>query len=227
MSTWIRVARYQLTGRATYAGLWVGPALIFLLNLALAVTGVGARQGAGSFLIIISFNSLVTGALSITRQLPFALALGVSRRSFYAGTALLAGAIAAVYGLGVTVLELIERATGGWGLNLHYFRVPHLLAGPWFLSWLTSFAGLALLLAWGMWFGIIYRRWNLRGLLAFIAAQALALLAVVVIIRWVHGWHGAGHFFTTLTTGGLTGLLAALAVAMLAGGYATIRRVTV
>jgi hypothetical protein len=87
----------------------------------------------------------------------------------------------------VTVLQLIERATSGWGLNLHYFRVPYLLAGPWYLSWLTSFAGLTLMLAWGMWLGTIYRRWNLPGLLAFIAAQALALLAVAAIIGWAHG----------------------------------------
>jgi hypothetical protein len=227
MSTWIRVARYQLTDRQLYVLLLPGPALIFLLNLALAVTGVGARQGAGSFLIVLSFNFLLTGARSITRQLPFALALGVSRRAFYAGTALLAGAIAAVYGLGVTVLQLIERATGGWGLKVHYFRVPYLLAGPWYLSWLASFAGLTLLLTWGMWLAIIYRRWNLPGALAFIAAQVLALLVVVVITGRTHGWHGFGHFFTTLTIGGLTGLLAALAVAMLAGGYATMRRVTV
>jgi hypothetical protein len=227
MSTWIRVARYQLTDRQLYVLVSAGPALILLLNLALAATGVGARQGAGSFLIIISFNFLFIGARSITRQLPFALALGVSRRSFYTGTALLAGAIAAIYGLGVTVLQLIERATGGWGLHLHYFRVPYLLAGPWYLSWFASFAGLTLLLAWGMWLAIIYRRWNLPGSLAFIAAQALALLVVVVITGWAHGWHGAGHFFTTLTTAGLTGLLAALAVAMLAGGYATMRRITV
>ena len=39
--------------------------------------------------------------------------------------------------------------------------------------------------------------------------------------------HGVGRFFTTLTIGGLTGLLAALAVVLLAGGYATMRRVTV
>ncbi len=225
MSTWIRVARYQLTDRYVYVWTWVGPALIFLLSLALAANGLG--HAAGAFLIVISFNFLQTGARSITRQLPFALALGVSRRAFYAGTALLAGAIAAVYGLAVTVLQVTERATGGWGLNLHYYRVPYLLAGPWYLNWLTSFAGLALLLAWGMWSAIIYRRWNLPGLLAFIAAQALALLAVVVITGRAHGWHGPGHFFTTLTTGGLTGLLAALAVAMLAGGYATIRRITV
>ena len=96
----------------------------------------------------------------------------MSRRSFYAGTALLAVAVAAVYGLALTVLQLIERGTGGWGLNLHFFRVPYLLAGPWYLSWLTSFVGLALMLAWGMWFGIVYRRWNLMGLLGFIAVQA-------------------------------------------------------
>jgi hypothetical protein len=230
MNTWVNVARYQLTNRLGFVILpWAILALDFVIAAAIVgalPNGNGQPRYAGA-LSAIYIVLLIVGATSISVQLPFALALGVSRRSFYAGTALLAGAIAAVYGLAVTVLQLIERATGGWGLNLHYFRVPYLLAGPWYLNWLTSFAGLALLLAWGMWLGTIYRRWNLPGLLAFIAAQALALLAVVVIIRWAHGWHGPGRFFTTLTTGGLTGLLAALAVAMLAGGYATIRRITV
>jgi hypothetical protein len=43
-------------------------------------------------------------------------------------------------------------------------------------------------------------------------------------------WHASlivGHFFTTLTAAGLTGLLAVLAVALLAGGFATVRRATV
>jgi hypothetical protein len=38
---------------------------------------------------------------------------------------------------------------------------------------------------------------------------------------------GYRRFFTTVSAAGLTGLLAILAVALLAGGYATIRRVTV
>jgi hypothetical protein len=33
------------------------------------------------------------------------------------------------------VLQLIERATGGWGLRMEFFRVPYLLAGPWYLTW--------------------------------------------------------------------------------------------
>ena len=207
---------------------WLVLTLDFLI-IVVIVANYPGRQGqvyAGA-LSAIYVVLIVTGALAIARQLPFALALGVSRRSFYAGSALLSVVLAAVYGLGLTVLQLIERGTGGWGLNLHFFRVPYFLAGPWYLSWLTSFVGLALMLAWGMWFGIVYRRWNLAGLLTLIAVQALALLLVLLTIGGTHDWHSVAHFFTTLTIEGLTGLLAALTVALLAGGYATVRRVTV
>lgn len=62
----------------------------------------------------------------------------MSRRSFYLGAAPLSIVLAAVYGLALTVLQLIERGTGGWGMNMKFFRVPYLLAGPWYLSWLTA-----------------------------------------------------------------------------------------
>ena len=127
----------------------------------------------------------------------------------------------------LTVLQAIERATGGWGGAMHFFRVPYILDGPWYLTWLTSFVALALLFVYGMWFGIVYRRWNLAGLLSFIAVQVLAVTAVLLIIGGAHGWSGAGRFFTALSAAGLTGLLAALAAALLAGGYATIRRATI
>jgi hypothetical protein len=230
MNTWISVARYQWTNRL---GLVILPWAILTLDFLIVVmifgslpAGHGQPRYAGA-LASIYVVLLVVGAGTIAQQLPFALALGVSRRSFYAGAALVTLAIAAVYGLGLTLLQLIERGTGGWGMNLHFFRVPYLLSGPWYVSWLTSFVGLALMLAWGMWFGIIYRRWNLVGLLSFIAVQALAVTAVLLIIGEADAWHSVGHFFTTLTIEGLTGLLAALAVALLAGGYATVRRLTV
>lgn len=229
MSTWIKVARYQLTDRYIFVvSPWLILALDFLINLVI-VASLPAGQGQVYLgaLSAIYVVILTTGALAIARQLPFALALGVSRRSFYAGSALLCVALAAVYGLGLTVLQLIERGTGGWGLRMHFFRVQYLLAGPWYLTWLTSFVGLTLMLAWGMWFGIVYRRWSLAGLLSFIAAQVLVLAVVLLGIGVTHAWHGVGHFFTTLTIEGLTGLLAAAAVALLAGGYGTVRRLAV
>jgi hypothetical protein len=125
------------------------------------------------------------------------------------------------------VLQVIEQATGGWGVGLHFFRVAYILPGPWYLTWLTSFVLLTLMFIYGMWCGLVYRRWNLLGLLAFLTALAIVAGVGVVITGHVHAWPAIGHFFTTLSAAGLTGLLAALAMVLLAGGYTTMRRVTV
>jgi len=83
MSTWLKVARYQLTDR--YVVLitpWLILSLVFLINVVI-VANIPGRQGqvyvgAPSAIYVIL---LISGTLSISRQLPFALALGVSRRS--------------------------------------------------------------------------------------------------------------------------------------------------
>jgi hypothetical protein len=193
------VARYHLVDRFTLTALpWA--ILAFDFGITIAVTdAVGpARhpqaQSGAVFAIYIFF--LIIGAVSIFRSLPFGLAVGVSRRAYYAGTTLLAVALAAVDGLLLALLQVAERATKGWGVTLHFFRIPYLLNGPWYLTWLTSFVLLALTFVYGMWFGPVYRRWNLIGLLAFTAAQIIVLVG-------------------------------ALAAVLLAGGYTTIRRVTV
>jgi hypothetical protein len=58
---------------------------------------------------------LILGAMSVTRSLPFGLALGLSRRSYYLGTILLVAGLATVYALALAVLQIAERATDGWG----------------------------------------------------------------------------------------------------------------
>ncbi len=78
-----------------------------------------------------------------------------------------------------------------------------------------------------MWFGLVYRRWSLVGVVAFIAGQVTLLVIGALAATWTHAWHDIGHFFTALSAAGLTGILAALALLMLAGGYTTMRRVTV
>ena len=229
-STWIKVARYHLVDRISLTigpwGILVFDFVIFLAIVAMMGPAQHPQSQSGA-LAAIYVVFLVTGALSVFRSLPFGLALGASRRSYYAGTALLAVALAAVYGLALALLQVVERATNGWGMTLHFFRVPYLFAGPWYLTWLTSFAGLTLLFVYGMWFGLVYRRWNLTGLLAFGAAQIIVLVGGAAIATATHAWPAVGHFFTTLSVTGLTGLLAALAVVLLAGGLSTVRRVTV
>jgi hypothetical protein len=163
----------------------------------------------------------------MTRSLPFGLMLGASRRSYYLGTALLVVVLSLVYGLALTALQAVERATSGWGLTVHFVRVPWIMNGPWYETWLTSFVLLVLFFLYGMWYGLVYRRWNLPGLVSFIAAQVLVGLAVLVAVSATDNWHAVGQFFTTATALALTGMLAVVAALMGVGGFTTLRRVTI
>jgi hypothetical protein len=244
MTTWINVARYQLLQRMNYLALpWIWLAFGFGVDLVIfalvpigthavmtghglvEVPNTGGRDAGGMLGIVAVFFAL--GVLAAARALPFALALGVSRRSYYTGTGLLAVALSAVYGLALSVLQALERVTDGWGESAHIFRVPYLLDGPWYLTWLTSFVALSLLFAYGTWFGIVYRRWSLPGTLGFVATQVVVLLVAALLITWSHAWVTVGRAFTELSAIGLTGLLAVLAAVLLAGGYVTVRRATV
>jgi len=242
MKTWRDVARFHLV--VWWAPLlmpWAILACSFVVNLVIfAVSPDGQRQVPTSHGLVsvpdpgytggvasIYVMFIVLGVNMIGRSFPFALSLGVSRRSYYAGSAALGLALAAVDGLALTALQAIERATGGWGVHMHFFQVPYILSGPWYQTWLTSLAALALLFVYGMWYGIVYRRWSLPGVVSFVIAQLAVVVAVVLLAAGADAWAGVGRFFTGLTAVGLTGLMVALAVLLLAGGHATIRRATV
>jgi hypothetical protein len=243
MRTWRDVVRYHLV--VPWAVLlipWAILACSFVINLVIfalvpqghhnALTSHGLvsvtdpTHGTGGVASIYVLF-LVIGISVVSRSLPFGLSLGLSRRSYYTGTAVLAVALSAVDGLALAGLQAVERSTDGWGIRMHFFQVPYILAGPWYLTWLTSFVALAVLFVYGMWIGIVYRRWNLAGAAVFTIAQFAVVLVAVLLVSEADAWSAVGRFFTGLTAAGLTGLLAGLAVLLLAGGHATIRRVTV
>ena len=229
MNTLVNVGRYHLVDRFTWLALpWGIMAFSFLVNIGVALSVPASPRGiyTGGLVSLYIFM-LICGSLSMTRSLPFGLMMGISRRTYYAGTALLVLTLGVVYGLGLTLLQLIERATNGWGLNLHYFRIPWILNGPWYETWLTSFVLLVAFVLYGMWYGLVFRRWSLPGLVAFIAAQILVALLAVIAVSATDSWSGVGHFFTTVTALAVTGALAVVALAMGFGGLTTLRRVTI
>jgi hypothetical protein len=227
MNTWVKVARYQLMQPTYYLLLpWILP---FAFALGAVTAGRRPPHDAGQYLLTFFIYFAILGSQAIGRSLPFGLTLGASRRSFYFGTGMLGMALALVSGLALTVLQAIERATGGWGLSMHFFRVPYLLNGPWYATWLTSAVGVFAVFVYGMWYGIANSRWGLLGTLAFVAAQALVVVTGAIVVgseHW-HVWSTAGGSSAGLSALGLTGVVAALAVLLLAGGHATIRRATV
>jgi hypothetical protein len=228
MNTWIKVARAHLVGATNF---FLYPWIILGLNFIVAIvineaTG-GPKNGHSGEVFAIYAAFIAMGVITVVRWLPFGLALGVSRRTYFIGITLLALAVSAIDGLVLTLLQGLESATNGWGSSLHFFRVPYILDGPWYLTWLTSFVLLTVCVVYGMWFGIVFRRWNLFGLMTFIIAQGALLTSSVAIATSTHSWKSIGHFFTSLSVTGLTGMLALFGLALLAGGFATIRRATV
>ena len=86
---------------------------------------------------------------------------------------------------------------------------------------------LALLFIYGTWFGLAYRRWGLVGSIGLGAAQIALLAAGAALTTWATAWASLGHFFTSLSAAGLSGLLVALTMTLGAGALTTIRRITV
>jgi hypothetical protein len=226
VNTMIKVARYHLLQPAML--LWV-PWAPLVGAFAFALVRGGHTSPGG--VVFIFFMFFVTGVQRVGRWLPFGLALGVTRRSYYAGTALLGASMSLASGLVIAGLQAIERATGGWGLSITFFRVPYVLDGPWYATWLTSFVGLSALFVYGMCYGIVNRRWGMLGLLAFFAVQVLVAFAVAFAYTRSSGGplllRPAGGHPATLSALGLTGVIAALTVVFLAVGHTAIRRVTV
>jgi hypothetical protein len=230
MKTWFEVGRFHVLQRMNY---FVLPLVIlafgFVVDVViLKLTPAGHSPnrwvgGLGAIYVLV----FVLGVQSVAQALPYALSLGITRRAYYIGTALLAAAFGISYGLLIALGQAIERATNGWGFNMAFFRVPYILDGPWYLTWLTAAVVLALLFVYGTWFGLAYRRWGLVGAVSLAAAQVSLLVAGAAVATWTSAWTSVGQFFTTLSSGGLTGLLVALAVVLSAAGLTTIRRVTV
>ncbi|WP_037603386.1 hypothetical protein [Streptacidiphilus rugosus] len=226
----VKVARCLLLDRVTYLVLpWAWAAFGFALDVVILQLTPAGHTGqrwvgglAAAFLVM-----FVVGVQSVARALPFVLTLGVSRRTYFLGASALATALAVGFGLVLALGQVLERATGGWGMDMAYFRVPFLLEGPWYLSWLTASTVFAFLFVYGMWYGLVFRRAGLPGTSLFGAAQLGALALAAVVTTWAHGWSDVGRFFSAFTATGVTGALAAAVVLLLAGGFFSIRRLTV
>lgn len=238
MSTLVKVVRYHLVKPDNLVLIpWAALVVGFIINVVvLAIVNVripGTTSGGQvpvrymGTLATLFVTFAVAGVTSATRALPLGLSLGLSRRSFYLGTVLTAVSLAVVYGLILALLQAIERWTHGWGLSMGVFRAPFVLEGPWYLTWLMSFVLLTLVFVWGVWFGLVYRRWNLIGLWAFVAAQVIVGVAAALVVTWIGAWHHVGHFFVTVSAPGIGGMIALLATLLLAGGFATVRRAAV
>lgn len=231
MSTLVKVTRLHLVDRMSMTWLpWAILAFTFAVNVVIfSLVPLSEDTGqhyTGAILSIYSFLT-VMGAQAITKFLPFALELGVSRRTYYLGTALTVGVLALLYSVLLTVLWWVEGLTDGWGLKMNFFRVPGLLENNVVQVFLVGVVFMVLFFMAGMWCGLVFARWRTVGLVVLAASVVVIVLAAVWLITKQEWWSAVGRFFADTSIYGWIGIVAAVSVVLSLGGYGTIRRVTV
>ncbi|MFC9790982.1 ABC transporter permease [Rhodococcus sp. NPDC127528] len=164
---------------------------------------------------------------SMTQTFPFALGLSVTRREFFAATAVMALAQSAVFAIVLHLLSLVEAATDGWGVHMRMFGLARYLTDSGALQLLILFATLLSTSALAILVGAIYQRWRATGLLAAFTGTVGLLGLSGIVITWARWWPAIGSWFTDVARVVPTAVLPlAAAIGCLALAWETLRRAT-
>ncbi|MTD17010.1 ABC transporter permease [Nakamurella sp. YIM 132087] len=217
------IDRYSLTWLT-----WGVLTFIFAVNFVI-FTLVPPNPDANYYtgaLATIYFFMVVLGAQAVGKFLPFGMALGLTRKKYYAGTALTMVILSVGHGLLLTFCTWLEGITGGWGRNIHFFRIPGFTDGPLYQVLITTVVFLVLAFLFGLWAGLIWARWKMVGVVVFTASLVLVVLAAAVLVSVRGWWPEVGRFFVNTDILAITGFSALLGLLLVAGGYTTMRKVT-
>jgi hypothetical protein len=187
-----------------------------------------AQQGfsySGSTFYIFVYM-MVVAVMAIAQTFPFAQGFGVTRRDFYLGSSLAFVALSAGYGALLTVLSLIEDATGGWGLRGSMFTTLYFGNGAWWLRFLLFTTIFLFFFFVGAACAAVFQRWRATGLVAMFVVLAFALIGLLALVGAVDGWDEVGAWFVaTGPNGVIAWTLVPTAVSAVAG-YLLLRGAT-
>ena len=156
-----------------------------------------------------------------------AVGSGITRRAYHLAMTVLAAAQALVYGLALEVLGLVEGSTGGWGVDLAFFRPPPLsdLSAP---ARLACYVVVFLLLAHvAICIGVTHRRWGTLGIYALLVGAVAAVTTIVITVTLAGWWGSVGRWLGDQSPAQLVALWPLPLLALLvAAGRAGIRGAT-
>ncbi|AEB46664.1 MULTISPECIES: hypothetical protein [Micromonospora] len=230
MNRTLTVARMQFVAWRSVVGWpWAILLLSFAINLALfsAMNEKDDFEPTTGGLMSIYVVMFVASISAITMDFPFAIGLGVSRRSFYLGNVLHFVGQAIVYAAVLYLLAVIEQATDGWGVNLRFFGIPFLMVEHPVLRYL-GFAIPFLLLGFvGIAIAVVFKRWGMNGMLTLSTVALVAVGGSAVLITWQGWWSAIGRWFADQPGAALlVGWPALLTVPLAVVSYLIIRRAT-
>jgi hypothetical protein len=229
MNRVVSAARLHLIGGQSITYPWLIMASSLAINLVIfasitAKGGVDDNPSTGGLLSLYAVVMIVFSQ-AMNKQFAFALGFSLTRRTYLLGSALFALALSLGSALALYALYGIERATGGWWMDLSFFGVYGLGDGNPVLAVLGYAAPMMALITLGTLLGGINARWGpiglyVAGLVGLIVGGALS-----VIMTYAEAWTGFGNWFDDQPTAALLAGYPWIIAVLLAGGtYLVARR---
>ncbi len=225
----LAAARLHFARPAVVLGIpWLIVLASFLLNAVLwGTTPVAESDDAQTGgLAALYITVIVVYVQAVTQLLPFGMGMGLSRRSFYLGTALAALVQAVGYGAALTLLGILERATDGFGLGAAFWRPSPIAVDSTALQFVVFTVPLLACAAIGAGLGVLFKRWGPPALYALSILIAALVVGALALVGWLDAWQQVGAWFADQSK--LTfavGLPFALTLVVGALSFAGLRRV--
>ena len=195
--------------------------LLIFASIDEAAPGKNTTGGLSSLYIVCA----IVAAASISQVFPFALGMGVTRRTFYLATTLVNVVQAVAYGVLLYLFNLIEGATNGFGIQLRFFRMPYFDVDNGLLQIAVYAVPFLCLNFLAIFAAVWYVRFGTNGLFGLLGAVILVSGVLIALIVW-QGWFG--DIWQWLSSQHQASLLvgwpALVAVLAAVGGMAAIRR---
>ncbi|MGY1841695.1 MULTISPECIES: hypothetical protein [unclassified Modestobacter] len=222
MNRVLAAARMHLAHPLVIFGVpWLVVGIAFAINLAIWGVGDVAAQtpggGTTGGLASLYITVLVVFIQAVTQMFPFAMGVSLSRRTFYLGTTLVAAGQALGYGVALTALNSVERATDGWWMGLRFWGPGAIDVGnpvPQVVVYALPMLACAFL---GMAVGVVHKRWGANGLWTLAIATLVLLGGITVLLTGLDAWGDVGRWLVAQSVYAYTLLLPALAAVALAG----------
>jgi len=220
------VAKTHLTDKFSWLALpWIILAISFFINLILGLFFIEEAMYTGG-ISSIHIYMLVAGIVSVTQTFSFAIGFSVRRTDYFLGTAAMIGGVSLANAILLWLMGMIERATDGWGVDLHFFHLPYMSDGSAIEQIWFQLSVMLCCFFMGFITPCIYRRFGRLGLFA----AAIALIAAVTIgsflISYYQKWMVIWDALVKLSATEIAGWAAVLTLVLALLSYLLLRRST-
>jgi hypothetical protein len=221
----LAVARMHLVDLRTLGLIpWSILASIFAINIAVWQFVPAESRNTGGASSIYCFL-LAVAVLAVARSLPFALGMGTSRRAFVLGTMLTGLILSVGFGAILFALQLIERASGGWWMQGHFFWFPWFARSSHAAALLMLVTSLAASFVLGALVAACWVRWNVLTFVVGVPVLILLCGGLTILLAWQSWWDELGHWFAGQSPLSTAGWCALAAVVLGGLSHLVLRRV--